>query len=132
MNRLLLITVATILIIFISSIVYFTTFTSNDVLIDPRILQISDDFKINTNIGIESILVNDAKLAIIITTVSDNNGTMKLDNPLPLLKGLFSNNITSFTIISNEQEINYTIQNEILSFDITNSGTIMIIGFTEL
>ena len=101
--------------------------------IDPRILEVMDGTAISSNVDIFSIDVLDEKQGIIIAVGQNNDGFIQLDNPLPILQKIFPDKtIISFTVIVNDIEIPYTLEDEKLELNVENAKLISIVGLSEL
>ena len=102
--------------------------------IDPRFSEVTrNGFAITSNMDIYSITVEDEIQGLSITTSSNNDGFIQMDNPLPILQKIFpANNIDSFVVLSNGIEIPYTIEDGKLGINVNNSHGILIVGFSEI
>jgi len=102
--------------------------------IDPRFSEVTrNGFAITSNMDIYSITVEDEIQGLSITTSSNNDGFIQMDDPLPILQKIFpANNIDSFVVISNGIEIPYTIEDGKLGINVNNSHGILIVGFSEI
>ena len=102
--------------------------------IDPRFSEVTrNGFAITSNMDIYSITVEDEIQGLSITTSSNNDGFIQMDDPLHILQKIFpANNIDSFVVLSNGIEIPYTIEDGKLGINVNNSHGILIVGFSEI
>lgn len=102
--------------------------------IDPRFQEVTTNgFAISSNMDIYSIGVEDEVQGIVITTSSNTDGFIHMDDPLPILQKLFPDkDIVSFVVLANGVEIPYTLEDGKLGISVNDAQVILIIGFSEI
>lgn len=102
--------------------------------IDPRFQEVTTNgFVISSNMDIYSIGVEDEVQGIVITTSSNTDGFIHMDDPLPILQKLFPDkDIVSFVVLANGVEIPYTLEDGKLGISVNDAQVILIIGFSEI
>lgn len=101
--------------------------------IDPRIIEVTNGFAIASNMDIYSVGVEDEVQGIVITTSSNPDGFIHMDDPLPILQKLFPDkDIVSIAVLANDVEIPYTLEDGKLGISVNDAHVILIIGFSKI
>jgi hypothetical protein len=82
-------------------------------VVDPRIEQVTDGFEISADLGVFNVDVIDERQAILLSIKSGVDGFISMDDPMPILQGLFpEKKINSLDVFDeNGKDIWYTREN---------------------
>ena len=99
-------------------------------VVDPRIEQVTDGFEISADLGVFNVDVIDERQAILLSIKSGVDGFITMDDPMPILQGLFpEKKINSFDVFDeNGKDIWYTRENGKMGFPVSDTSFVWIIG----
>ncbi len=101
--------------------------------IDPRILEATDGFAIDSNMDIYRIGLIDDGQSLFFTVSENTDGFIYMDDPLPILQKIYpQNGIVSIAILAFGQEVPYTLEEGKINFGSNGAQIIEIRGFSKI
>lgn len=134
-----IILLGTVLALVSLSAPFIISFTSGGTIhytqdIDPRILEVTDDFVIDSTVDIFTIYVMDKEQSLEFRVNQNSDGHIDMDDLLPILQKLFPDkDIVSFAVLADGVEIPYTLEDGKLGISVNyNTHKILITGLSEI
>ena len=104
--------------------------TPDNIYIDPEILEFYGEFVLQSDAVVYSVdLVYDDHPYIILIFDRTPSGHVVINDPLPLFRELFpDDNVTTLVVLAGGKEIPYDTKNNLLRFNFSNTGIVLIRG----
>ena len=104
--------------------------THNNIDIDPEILEFYGEFVLQSDAVVYSVdLGYDYHPYIVLTFYRTPAGHVVMNDPIPLFQELFpDDNVTTLVVLAGGKEIPHYTENNLLRFNFSNTGVVLIRG----